>query len=166
MARFACALLQIMVSVSERRMRPDIPAKAAELPGGVFDGWAAYTALLQRCWAHEPAERPTFDVVIAELRELLSESASSVRARRMSEPPASAQQLPGGGAAAAAQLAERSAPAAAGDCASPPWLLPFFVSSAWFLCCRLCTEHGVDSGSAHAWGSMQEGMAAFCIMHA
>lgn len=103
-----CSHAQIMVSVSERQMRPDIPGDPEQLQGGTFDGWDAYTGLLQRCWAQEPAARPTFDIVIAELRELLSESASLSRQRRMSEPPAQQQGTPG-----AQLLGERSAPATA-----------------------------------------------------
>lgn len=51
-------------------MRLKIPAKE-ELPGPDtqrFAGLDDYVGLLQRCWAQDPAERPTFEDCIHELR--------------------------------------------------------------------------------------------------
>lgn len=78
----AAYIAQIMVSVSEKQLRPDMPA---EPRGGAFEGWAAYTDLIQRCWAHDPVQRPTFEGVIATLRELLTETATLSRQRRLTE---------------------------------------------------------------------------------
>lgn len=77
---------QIMVSVAEKNQRPDIPAEPEKLPGGTFGGWDAYVALIQRCWAGELGERPAFEPIINVLRELLTESASQTRQRRMTDP--------------------------------------------------------------------------------
>jgi serine/threonine protein kinase len=49
--------------------RPEIPP-ADELPGGTFPGLPAYVALMQRCWAQEPADRPDFGQVLEELHNL------------------------------------------------------------------------------------------------
>ena len=50
--------------------RPAVPA-AGQLPGGAFPGYPRYEALIRRCWAQEPAERPaSFGEVLAELRAL------------------------------------------------------------------------------------------------
>ena len=34
---------------------------STQLPGGSFSGYDAYVALMQRCWAEDPADRPTFE---------------------------------------------------------------------------------------------------------
>lgn len=47
--------------------RPPIPA-LEELPGGGFEGLMRFMALLQRCWAQAPADRPAFPAIIQELR--------------------------------------------------------------------------------------------------
>ena len=78
--------LQIMVSVAEKNQRPDIPQEAEKLPGGSFEGWDAYVGLIQRCWGPTPAERPSFEAIINDLRGLLTESASQTRQRRLTDP--------------------------------------------------------------------------------
>ena len=53
--------------------RLPVPPRA-ELPGPDTQQFAqldAYCALMQRCWAHEPEERPDFGAVIQELRRLM-----------------------------------------------------------------------------------------------
>jgi hypothetical protein len=80
-----------MVSVAEKDQRPDIPAEPDRTLGGTFEGWALYVALIQRCWTDEPGERPTFEAIINELRELLTESASQTRQRRLTDTPSSVQ---------------------------------------------------------------------------
>ncbi|EFN55433.1 hypothetical protein CHLNCDRAFT_31062 [Chlorella variabilis] len=60
-------------------MRLKIPAKE-ELPGPDtqrFAGLDDYVGLLQRCWAQDPAERPTFEDCIHELRKMLELQAKS-----------------------------------------------------------------------------------------
>ena len=94
--------MQIMVSVAEKNQRPDIPAEPDKLPGGTFEGWAVYVALIQRCWTMEPGERPTFGAIINDLRELLTESASQTRQRRLTDPQSSVQP------AASGELRQRS----------------------------------------------------------
>ena len=43
----------------------------SDLPGGGFKGLPQYTALMERCWAQEPKDRPgSFAEIIAELRKL------------------------------------------------------------------------------------------------
>jgi serine/threonine protein kinase len=54
--------------------RPAVPPREA-LPGpdtAQFGGLDAYIALMQRCWATDPAERPGFAEVVRQLRALLS----------------------------------------------------------------------------------------------
>lgn len=53
--------------------RLEVPAAEA-LPGGggSFEGLDAYVALIRKCWAQNPLDRPTFSEVIAQLRDLLS----------------------------------------------------------------------------------------------
>lgn len=79
--------MQIMVSVSEKDQRPDLPEDASTLVGGSFEGWPAYTDLIQRCWTADPAQRPTFESIIATLRELLTQSTVVSRQRRLTETP-------------------------------------------------------------------------------
>ena len=46
---------------------------SAELPGpgsGDWDKMDAYLALMNRCWAQRPEDRPTFGEVMAELRNI------------------------------------------------------------------------------------------------
>ena len=81
----ACAA-QIMVSVAEKNQRPDIPGEPEKLPGGTFEGWDMYVSLIQRCWGGEAGERPTFEGIINDLRELLTASASQTRQRRLTDP--------------------------------------------------------------------------------
>lgn len=50
--------------------RPEIPPLEA-LPGqdtASFQGLGAYIDLIQRCWAQDPAERPSFPDIVADLR--------------------------------------------------------------------------------------------------
>ncbi len=54
--------------------RLEFPAPSA-LPGdagAAFEGLQAYIALVQRCWAQSPEERPTFAEIIAQLRQVPS----------------------------------------------------------------------------------------------
>ncbi len=51
--------------------RPPIPA-LDKLPGGGFEGLADYVALMQRCWAHDPVDRPIFAEIVATLRQARS----------------------------------------------------------------------------------------------
>ena len=62
---------QIVLSVVDRRQRPEVP------PPGVVQGgpplqYQEYVALMQECWAQEPAARPSFDAVIRRVRALLA----------------------------------------------------------------------------------------------
>lgn len=59
------SVLQIMLSITQQRMRPPVPDQyaAAQLPGGTFSGYDEYVDLMQRCWADDPRERPTFERV-------------------------------------------------------------------------------------------------------
>ena len=64
------ALLQL-VSLVTQGGRLEIPPRE-RLPGGAdtaaFRGLDAYVALTQRCWAHNPYDRPTFEEIIPQLR--------------------------------------------------------------------------------------------------
>ena len=51
--------------ISHKRM--EVPAEA-DLPGGGFIGMESYVALMRRCWSESPADRPTFEEVVAALR--------------------------------------------------------------------------------------------------
>ena len=88
--------LQIMVSVAEKNQRPDIPQEAEKLPGGTFEGWDTYVELIQRCWGPTPANRPSFEAIINDLRGLLTESASQTRQRRLTDPLSAAAGNPSG----------------------------------------------------------------------
>ena len=61
----ACIIYQVMQAAY-----PVVP-KEAELPGGGFDGLPAYLALMKRCWAQNPGDRPaSFAAVLADLRAI------------------------------------------------------------------------------------------------
>ena len=51
-------------------LRPEVPAPgAAPSPHTpAFPGLGAYVALMQRCWAQDPGERPSFQEAAAELQ--------------------------------------------------------------------------------------------------
>jgi hypothetical protein len=68
-----CGGFQIVVALLNRKERPEIPAVAAKLPGGTFDGMERYIQLIQRAWAENADERPTFEAIIADLRSLLED---------------------------------------------------------------------------------------------
>jgi hypothetical protein len=54
--------------------RLEVPDRS-ELPGPdtmTFDGLETYVALMRRCWAQRPEDRPAFQEIISDLRELLS----------------------------------------------------------------------------------------------
>jgi serine/threonine protein kinase len=55
--------------VSGARLRVP-PAGALPALGDERRGLDAYVALMEQCWAHRPAERPTFAQVVRALREL------------------------------------------------------------------------------------------------
>ena len=62
----------LIVSTIQNGGRAPIPA-AADLPGPESGAWPRlpeYIALMQRCWAQSPLDRPTFREVVAALREL------------------------------------------------------------------------------------------------
>ncbi|PSC73896.1 Serine threonine-kinase CTR1 isoform A [Micractinium conductrix] len=63
---------QIMLAVTQQGQRPAIKDQwgAAQYPGGTFIGYNEYVALMQRCWADDPAARPTFEQIIADLRRI------------------------------------------------------------------------------------------------
>lgn len=61
---------RIMTMVAMEGASLEVPPEA-DLPGGGFVGLSAYTALMRRCYAHEPAERPaSFAAVLADLRAI------------------------------------------------------------------------------------------------
>lgn len=107
--------LQIMVSVAEKNQRPDIPQEAEKLPGGTFEGWYTYVRLIQRCWGPAPAERPSFEAIINDLRGLLTESASQTRQRRLTMDPLSAA-----AGNSASELPRRSGATAGFPMSEPP----------------------------------------------
>jgi hypothetical protein len=51
-------------------------APPEELPCGGFGGVGDYLALMEDCWAQEPAHRPNFAAVISRLRRMLAQEAS------------------------------------------------------------------------------------------
>lgn len=63
--RWACA--QVVIAVVDRGLRPEVPAVSA-LPTAPLRQHSAYVALMRRCWATDPAQRPAFEAVISELR--------------------------------------------------------------------------------------------------
>lgn len=69
---------QVVTVVTEGGRLP-IPSRN-ELPGPDtqnFAGLDAYIALMRRCWAHEPEDRPSFQEIISVLREILSRTLES-----------------------------------------------------------------------------------------
>jgi len=59
--------LRSLVAIAERRVA-EIPADLEALPGGSFPGMPEYLALMKRCWAEEPRQRPAFlNEVISDL---------------------------------------------------------------------------------------------------
>ena len=114
--------LQIMVSVAEKNQRPDIPQEAEKLPGGTFEGWDTYVRLIQRCWGPTPAERPSFEAIINDLRGLLTESASQTRQRRLTDPLSTAAGNSNG------EGPQRSGATAASSCQTP---LPAQLMEVW-----------------------------------
>lgn len=92
-----------MCAISEKGERPEVPSEAGgPLPGGTFPGFPAYCGLMQRCWAEEPAARPCFEAIIADLRTLLADSSAHARrasGERVPKPPLMVPRLnvPGAG---------------------------------------------------------------------
>ncbi|KAI7835872.1 hypothetical protein COHA_010220 [Chlorella ohadii] len=79
--------------------RPELPPRE-ELPGpdtAQFGGLDAYIALMQRCWAAEPAERPGFAEVVRQLRTLLTSATRSGTANSSSRGSSSVGVGGGGG---------------------------------------------------------------------
>jgi len=69
---FSCLKLQIQADIL-RGKRLALPPRA-QLPGSgaaEFDGFDAYVALMERCWAQEPEARPAFGQVAEALRALI-----------------------------------------------------------------------------------------------
>jgi len=66
---------QVVTLVTEGG-RLEVPSRH-DLPGPDtidFEGLDTYVALMRRCWAHNPNDRPCFQEIISELRELLSQT--------------------------------------------------------------------------------------------
>ncbi|KAK9807281.1 hypothetical protein WJX73_007482 [Symbiochloris irregularis] len=75
---------QIMVAVSEKGQRPDIPEDLTQTPGGDSLAAPGLIDLILRCWHQDPEERPGFDTIVTSLRNLLGLVAQQ---RRMSQQP-------------------------------------------------------------------------------
>ncbi|KAG7668202.1 putative Serine/threonine-protein kinase CTR1 [Nannochloris sp. 'desiccata'] len=63
-----------VVTVVTEGGRLEVPDRSA-LPGPdtmQFEELDQYVALMRKCWAHNPEDRPTFQEIIAELRDMLS----------------------------------------------------------------------------------------------
>ena len=60
-------MLRIMCMVSMEGARPPVPP-AERIPGGSFQGLPGYLALMERCWAQQPEDRPaSFEEVVESL---------------------------------------------------------------------------------------------------
>ena len=64
--------VQLLLAVGEQRARPHVPRAedAARLAGGTFAGLHDYMALMQRCWAEAPGDRPSFEEAAFEIRRI------------------------------------------------------------------------------------------------
>ena len=64
-----CSPWQVVINVTKRGKRPEIPP-ADELVGPPLDraSMSCYVALMKRCWAEDPAERPAFSEIACALR--------------------------------------------------------------------------------------------------
>ena len=82
-----------MVSISERKLRPDIPS-LDELPGGAFPDLPQYITLLEACWHEDPEQRPSFETIITSLRAMLETSATSQKQQRSAKGPEARPQRP------------------------------------------------------------------------
>lgn len=49
--------------------------------------YRSYVSLIQRCWAQQPNDRPTFDAVASELRALVARRVASGASSSMLSPP-------------------------------------------------------------------------------
>lgn len=65
--------MQIMVAITEKQRRPEIPAEA-DMRGGTFAGLPGYVQLMEDCWQDDADQRPTFELVIVTLRGLLEQA--------------------------------------------------------------------------------------------
>ena len=59
---------QVVIMVVDQQQRPELPEDAALLPGPPLRSMPAYVQLMHACWATDPAARPSFEGVIAQLR--------------------------------------------------------------------------------------------------
>ena len=64
-------LLLLLLSSSSSFLPSFLPSFLSFLPLLAFS--EAYQALMQRCWALEPRERPTFEEIVLAAREMLKE---------------------------------------------------------------------------------------------
>ena len=64
-----CSPWQVVINVTERGNRPEVPPDD-ELLGAPLEcaAKACYVALMKRCWAADPAERPAFSEIACALR--------------------------------------------------------------------------------------------------
>lgn len=64
-----CSPWQVVINVTKRGKRPEIPP-ADELVGPPLDraSMSCYVALMKRCWAEDPSERPAFSEIACALR--------------------------------------------------------------------------------------------------
>lgn len=71
-----------VVTVVTEGGRLEVPAREI-LPGpdtNDFEELDGYVALMRRCWAHNPDDRPTFQEIISELRDLLKSRTKAIKA--------------------------------------------------------------------------------------
>ncbi|PRW45442.1 kinase [Chlorella sorokiniana] len=76
---FGLVLLELLTwqpAEVQQGQRPAVPSEqeAAQLPGGSFAAYGDYAALMQRCWAELPEERPSFEQIAAEVRQMLEKT--------------------------------------------------------------------------------------------
>lgn len=64
-------MLPVMISGGQR---PEIPAQheAWDSDTASWAGYGTYVALLQRCWAQDPAKRPSFEEIAVEVEGMLA----------------------------------------------------------------------------------------------
>ena len=79
---------QVMHAVADEKVRCPLP----DTPSPAFPtGWPSYCALMARAWAHDPAERPSFTVIVGDLQAILDALMAAERpANRVSGAPQSA----------------------------------------------------------------------------
>ena len=70
--------VQVSMNPDFRPTLPDLENNSNDLPLKTLEMQAKFVALVRRCWAHKPEDRPKFSEIVDELRKIENNSSDLI----------------------------------------------------------------------------------------